>query len=602
MCRSLFLLILLAGLLGAAEGGNVLGISGTQLLLNGQPVKLRGMRLSNALYSDAEVDEVIANLPVFKSYGINAFSSFMMGSRFGDIKGFKPDCTLDPVYAARMKRLIEAADNANMVMLVGGLYWSTSTAKEDLGAWGQAQANLAIGNLCAFVRSTGHRNVFIDPDNEGMSPWDVGQMIAAGHAAAPGMIIGFDAGGTPSSNCDLTIHFGARVPGKPYLDTEAVPGNAPGGYWGSYSKVSGLYNYINIGVYTTDMKNNQWAAAVKALDGSDAGYYIASTWLQCITPHHNPGGQGSSSDPGVRWYLDRLKAKVGPWTGTTTPPPIGPAVTAIKLVDAGTDTVLAALTPGMSIDLTQYPGGIAFIAETDAGTGSVRFDLDAIQNLRTENTAPYAMWGDSAGNYAPWSSPALGAHTIAATPYTADDRTGTAGSTLSFAITLVNGGTAGLELQINFQPSLVAVPAGYVADTGAVFATRGNGLKYGWSRDISGTSRDRNKLSDQLMDTLVQPMNSTLGTNIATWELEVANGTYDVHLVAGDPSYFDSVFGFTLEGQPFLSGTPTSANRFIESTVHVTVSDGRLSLGNGAGTKNNKVCFIEVISVPTGIN
>src|SRR5262245_4773493 len=56
---------------------------------------------------------------------------------------------------------------------------------------------------------------------------------------------------------------------------------------------------------------------------------------------------------------------------------------------------------------------------------------------------------------------------------------------------------------INFQPAGSPVPAGYLADTGAPFANRGNGFAYGWNGDASTTMRDRNLVTDQRYDTLV---------------------------------------------------------------------------------------------------
>jgi glucose/arabinose dehydrogenase len=148
-----------------------------------------------------------------------------------------------------------------------------------------------------------------------------------------------------------------------------------------------------------------------------------------------------------------------------------------------------------------------------------------------------------------------------------------------------------VNLKVNFQPPTAPVPSGYVADGGASYGVRGNGYSYGW--DSANTSyRDRNRLSDQRYDTLIHMKGRT-------WSVGVPNGTYKVHLVAGDPSYYDSVFRFNLEGQPALNGTPTSANRFVEATKTVTVSDGKLTLTSGAGAVNNKVAFIEVLSAVT---
>jgi N-acetylneuraminic acid mutarotase len=148
---------------------------------------------------------------------------------------------------------------------------------------------------------------------------------------------------------------------------------------------------------------------------------------------------------------------------------------------------------------------------------------------------------------------------------------------------------------INFQPAASSVPTGYLADTGAVYASRGNGLTYGWDQANSSVTRERNANPDQRFDTLIHTQ--LYGTR--SWDLAVPNGQYQVHLVAGDPSYTDSVFKFNLEGALALSGTPTSGNRFVEATALVTVSDGKLSLTNASGATNNKICFIDVTSVAT---
>ena len=37
-------------------------------------------------------------------------------------------------------------------------------------------------------------------------------------------------------------------------------------------------------------------------------------------------------------------------------------------------------------------------------------------------------------------------------------------------------------------------------------------------------------------------------------------------------------------------------------SFQVQVSDGRLSVTNGTGAANNKVCFIEIVQVPVAVN
>ena len=72
------------------------------------------------------------------------------------------------------------------------------------------------------------------------------------------------------------------------------------------------------------------------------------------------------------------------------------------------------------------------------------------------------------------------------------------------------------------------------------------------------------------------------------------NGSYHVHIVSGDPGYTDSVFRLTVEGTLVVNGTPTAAAHWVTGDANVTVSDGRLTVKNGAGGQNDKICFIDI--------
>ncbi|UCD49142.1 MAG: hypothetical protein JSW27_16605 [Phycisphaerales bacterium] len=317
-CHPIVVLLLLVGGGPALAGNYVFSVRGEKTYLSGTPLLVKGLRCSNALISDAAAQELIDNLDTFASYGINTVSVFFMGSRFGDVKGYRADASLDPVYAKRMGRIIEAADKRGMIVLVGCLYWSTSKAKHE--SWTQAEANAAIANTVAWLKEHDYRNVFVDVDNEGMAKrakgFDTRQMVLAGKAVDPACVIATNFHGPPPAEADLGIHFAKPVAGKPYIQSEATPGNAPGGYWGKYSKRDGTYNYINIGLYNDAMKANQIAETRAHLDKGQ-GYMLASTWLQCVPsygPNHRPGGDGTEDDPGIRWWLEFLRAEYGPYT------------------------------------------------------------------------------------------------------------------------------------------------------------------------------------------------------------------------------------------------------------------------------------------------
>ncbi|MBE0536717.1 MAG: hypothetical protein IH624_13705 [Phycisphaerae bacterium] len=315
---ALVILVGLAAACGCAFGGRyVFSVEGDKTYLNGEPFLVVGLRCSNALISDATADELIAQLDVYASYGMNTVGVYFMGSRFGDVKGYREDATLDPVYAARMGRIIAAADARGMVVLVGCLYWSTSAAKWD--GWGQAEAEAAVANTVRWLKEHDYRNVFVDVDNEGMAraarKFDNRRMVIAGKKADPRCVIATNFRGPCPAEADLGIHHSERPAGRPYIESEATPANAPGGYWGSYSKRDGYYNYINIGVYTDAMKADQIRRTDAHLKAG-FGYMLASTWLQCVAPfgpNARVGGYGGADDPGIRWWMEHVRATYGPY-------------------------------------------------------------------------------------------------------------------------------------------------------------------------------------------------------------------------------------------------------------------------------------------------
>jgi hypothetical protein len=293
--------------------------------LNDQEILLKGLRMSNALISDEATDELIMNLDTFAYYGLNSFSVYLQGSRFGDIKGYMEDCSVDPVYGSRLSRIIEAADQKGFVVLVGCLYYGNSKGWWE--GWTHAEANKAVKNTVSWLKDHNYRNVFIDVDNEGMAGkaknFDNRELVISGKAVDSSFVIATNYRGDPPAEADMAIHHSNRYIGKPYAETEASPPGMAGGYWGAYSKQGkewnngpDLYQYINIGVYSEEMKKEQLAATFGYLDRGE-GYMLASTWLQCIPPegpNHCPGGYGRKSDPGIKWWLEKIREKYGPYS------------------------------------------------------------------------------------------------------------------------------------------------------------------------------------------------------------------------------------------------------------------------------------------------
>jgi hypothetical protein len=145
---------------------------------------------------------------------------------------------------------------------------------------------------------------------------------------------------------------------------------------------------------------------------------------------------------------------------------------------------------------------------------------------------------------------------------------------------------SGFQASINFQPANVAVPAGYLADTGAVFGDRGNGLAYGWNPTRPAVVRSVKVPPaiagpDSRYDTfaLLEPRGQG-----SSWEITVPDGDYTVHLVVGNPLLFPFRYQVLANGTPILDGRATGKQRWVDETAQVTVTNGTLALTAPRGT------------------
>ena len=272
--------------------------------LDNKEFQVIGLRCSNALISDEIANGLIDQLDTYQNYGINTISVFFMGSRFGDIKGYNEDGTLNNTYSDRMARIIEACSKRNMVVLVGCLYWGNSKGKWE--NWTQKEANSAVANTVKWLSDNKYYNVIVDPDNEGMANrakgFDISKMIAAGKKEDPAIIIGYNNHGYPPKNADVALHFAKPSPFLPYIESEGTMTD----YWGAYSKENDVYHYINVGIYTPGKKQEQIETTDRLLQDGH-GYIFASTWLQNVPVNVKPGGNGTHCDPGISWWLDHIK-------------------------------------------------------------------------------------------------------------------------------------------------------------------------------------------------------------------------------------------------------------------------------------------------------
>ena len=168
---------------------------------------------------------------------------------------------------------------------------------------------------------------------------------------------------------------------------------------------------------------------------------------------------------------------------------------------------------------------------------------------------------------------------------------------------------------INFSLSTDSAPDGYLVDSGLGFATRENGAAYGWLSkenllplDLSKNTRNRNKNGLSLLEnTLLHMQYNNVGGASGTategiWEIQVANGTYQVEVSVGDaaidgpgttPSHTINAEGVNLINAYVPYGAAGSETRFKTATKTVEVNDGRLTV-DAEGGFNTKINYIKI--------
>ena len=119
---------------------------------------------------EKNTDDLIASLPEWYAYGLRAITVGLQGGwavdQFEisevDNNAFTPDgLSIRPDYAKRLDRLIRAADEVGMLVIVNYLYWAQANRFKD----GIAVRNSVL-TASRFLRDNGYTNVLVDLANE----------------------------------------------------------------------------------------------------------------------------------------------------------------------------------------------------------------------------------------------------------------------------------------------------------------------------------------------------------------------------------------------------------------------------------------------------
>lgn len=120
---------------------------------------------------DAErnVREFVAAMPEWKRHGLLAVTvNFQGGSPEGysstqpwETGAFAPDGSIRPAFADRMRRILDAADDVGMVVIVGYFYFGQDQRLPD-----EAAVVRATDNATKWLLDGGWRNVLVEVNNE----------------------------------------------------------------------------------------------------------------------------------------------------------------------------------------------------------------------------------------------------------------------------------------------------------------------------------------------------------------------------------------------------------------------------------------------------
>lgn len=138
-------------------------IKDDQPYLDGERIRMWGLRCGNALYSQGVAERHVRNLDNMVAHGINCIGVYVQGSNGGHPdpgvapNGYTPEGKLRPEFARRLEWLIREADQRGMVVMVG-----LFSPRKDQDFQDEAAIQRACEETAQFLVRRKLRNVFCD--------------------------------------------------------------------------------------------------------------------------------------------------------------------------------------------------------------------------------------------------------------------------------------------------------------------------------------------------------------------------------------------------------------------------------------------------------
>lgn len=154
----------------------------------------------------------------------------------------------------------------------------------------------------------------------------------------------------------------------------------------------------------------------------------------------------------------------------------------------------------------------------------------------------------------------------------------------------------GAPINISFQPASFPLQSGYQGDFGQGFGARGNGYSYGWN--VDHTARTFAYSAVPGLETVygaAWSLIKMLPGSSTSWEIALANGSYDVTILAAGYQCQGQLQQIAAEGVLIVNATAGwDYDTYVGGTQTVTVSDGRLTVTNGPSAALNCIDSIQI--------
>lgn len=153
-----------------------------------------------------------------------------------------------------------------------------------------------------------------------------------------------------------------------------------------------------------------------------------------------------------------------------------------------------------------------------------------------------------------------------------------------------------LPVNISFQPASFPLQSGFRGDFGYTYGDRGSGYTYGWNVDHTSRTFAYSPLPgyESIWGAQWSLIRMIPDTSTA-WEIALANGTYDVSILAAGYQCQGQLQQIKAEGVLVVNGTAGwDYDTYVGGTQTVTVSDGRLTVTNGPTAALNCIDSITI--------